>query len=271
MCAMSTGRCESLAIFFSPNDPNECCLCGSSEDLSGEHKIKRSMITEEFGKAKMVIGSFGDEATKLRSVQGPKSKELHFEAKICKKCNNERTQKADREFDMLHSIARKILENGGDPAAAMSDGRYALGSESYLNVFRYFAKLLCCHLAQSGGPRPLHMAKFAIGEASQNSVWLTIDKDVTYEALKSSWEGELQYAAHGGLVVYGDKSSGSANGFHSTLTVGPVRYIFFTRLNWLEKLSLRFAHPKFNEWCKEKVKTALESPISDQERDRLGL
>jgi hypothetical protein len=73
------------------------------------------------------------------------------------------------------------------------------------------------------------------------------------------------------LVVYGHKKTGSATGFHSTLTIGPVRYVYLMRLGWAEKLELRLLHPKFHEWVKTKTVDAVEQPLSEEERRRLGL
>jgi len=259
-----------MGILFRPNAPETCCLCGAAEDLSGEHKIKASAIRAEFGTDKMVIGRFGETFENVRSVQGPKSKNLHFEAKICRKCNSERTQAADREFDRFHALVRAKLEGGEDPSSVFELEQYAEGSPAYLNVFRYFAKLLCCHIGDVQGPRPVRLARFAISELDANCVWLSIDRDVVYQEF-SQVHGEHQYAAHGGLAVYGHKKTGGATGFHSTLTIGPVRYVYFMRFGWAEQLELRVLHPKFHEWVKTKTVDAVAQPLSEEEKRRLGL
>lgn len=259
-----------MGIFFQPNSSNYCCLCGSTEDLTGEHKIKASAIRAEFGADKMIIGHFGESIENVRNVQGPKSKNLHFEAQICRTCNSERTQAADREFDNFHRLARAKLNKGEDPSEVFELDRYAEGSEAYLNVFRYFAKLLCCHIAGVHGPRSFRLSRFAISEVDANCVWLDVDRDIIHQEF-SQVHGEHQYAAHGGLAIYGHKKTGDATGFHSTLTIGPMRYVFFTRLTWVERMELRFSHPKFREWVKSKTADAVEEPLSEQDIQRLGL
>lgn len=218
----------------------------------------------------MVIGRFGESVEDVRSVQGPKSKNLHFQAKICRQCNSERTQDADREFDKFHALVRAKLEAGSDPASVFELERYAEGSPAYLNVFRYFAKLLCCHIGDVMGPRSVRLARFAISELDANCIWLSIDRDVVHQEF-SRVHGEHQYAAHGGLIVYGHKKTGEATGFHSTLTIGPVRYVYFMRLGWIEKLELRLLHPRFNKWVKSKTADATQRPLSEEEKRRLGL
>lgn len=187
---------DPMGIHFRTNRLENCCLCGATEDLSGEHKIKASAIRSEFGADKMVIGRFGNSIENVRNVQGPKSKNLHFGAKICRKCNSERTQAADREFDRLHTFARAKLEGGEDPESVFELDRYVEGSPAYQNVFRYFAKLLCCHIGDVHGPRPVRLSRFALSELDANCIWLSIDRDVVHQEF-SEVHGEHQYAGHG--------------------------------------------------------------------------
>jgi hypothetical protein len=260
-----------VGLTLAPYTPGTCCLCGAAQNLTGEHKIKASAIRSEFGTGDtLAIRRFGETADRLRYAQSPKSKAFHFEARLCHACNSERTQGTDLEFDRFHAAAKSLLGEGRDPREVFLDSRYAQGSEPYLKVFRYFAKLLCCHTADVGAPRRIHVANFALGSASANCVWLSIDEDWTYRQAASEL-GPFQYAAHGGLVVYGDKETGNANAFHSSLTIGAVRYVFFSRLNWLERLELKFGYPEFYQWCRANVAAAKDAPLSDEERLALGL
>lgn len=218
----------------------------------------------------MVIGRFGENVENVRNVQGPKSKNLHFQSKICHKCNSERTQAADREFDRFHLLVRATLEAGKEPVSIFELNNYAEGSPGYLNVFRYFAKLLCCHIGDVQGPRPIRLARFAISEFDANCVALSIDRDVVHQQF-SQVHGAHQYAAHGGLVVYGHKKTGGATCFHSTLTIGPVRYVYSMRLGLAERFELHFLHPRFHQWVKSKIAEAIDRPMSEVERHRLGL
>ena len=97
-----------------------------------------------------------------------------------------------------------------------------------------------------------------------------MDEDWTYQRTSAEF-GPFQYAAHGGLIVYGDKASGKATGFHSTLTLGSLRYVFFSRLTWLERMELSFSFPEFNRWCQSKVREAIENPLTENDRLALGL
>lgn len=258
------------AIFFRPNISDRCCLCGSGENLSGEHKFKRSAISTEFGDTSMAISPFTNGESTLRTAQSAKSKRFYFQSKICSACNGARTQPADREFDTLHARGQALLQKGDDPFNAMSEEYYVIGSPAYLNIFRYFAKILCCHLAEVGAPRLLRMSRFAIGQIHRNCIWLKIDRDPLYNELVCSIE-RLQYAAHGGLVVMANRQTGSATEFRSTLTFGPLRYIFWIQITALERLALRFRYPQFDQFCKSQVLAAKENPISDFHRRHIGI
>lgn len=98
----------------------------------------------------MVIGRPGES---YRHAQSPKSKAFHFAARVCEDCNNARTQPANIAFDEFSAQASSLLKRGLDPAGVFDDPRFSSsGGHLYLNVFRYFAKLMCCHLAEMGAP-----------------------------------------------------------------------------------------------------------------------
>ena len=42
------------------------------------------------------------------------------------------------------------------------------------DAFRYFAKILCCFLAEVGGPKSRSLSAFALGRSDQNPVFLEI-------------------------------------------------------------------------------------------------
>ncbi|MXZ81518.1 MAG: hypothetical protein F4Z15_09225 [Gammaproteobacteria bacterium] len=257
--------------FFEPYQPDKCCLCGSPYRLTGEHKIKASALKDQFSNEGMVIGEFSHSPTyRGRYLQSAKSKALQFSARICATCNNSRTQPADREFDSFRSLINHLVKAGEDPHLVFDNDRYIEGSMSYLNVFRYFAKLLCCHLAEVKGPRPVHMAEFAIGKNDENCICLKIDYDWTYQQFQSSL-GQRPYAAHGGLVVYADNREYGPNAFHSTLTIGAVQYVFYSRLTWLERLTLKNNHRNFYNWCRDRAIDATVTPVSMTERLMLGI
>lgn len=258
-----------MGIFFEPYQTDRCCLCGSPESLTGEHKVKASALRKIFGRESMVIGSF-DGTSIPRSAQGPKSQAFHFSARICASCNSSSTQAPDHEFDRFHALVSDLVSQGKPPESVFNLPQYDLSSTQYLNVFRYFAKLLCCHVAESSGPRALAVSEFALGRACRNTVCLYIDADPTYEVFHERF-GEHKFAAHGGLIVPVDSKTQLPTSFRSSLTLGAVRYIFWVRFGALAGLALQLFHRPFFEKCDAAYREALRNPLSDDERRRLGI
>jgi hypothetical protein len=247
-----------------------CTLCGEPGILTREHKIKAASIRSLFGQTELYIGRSGTEPHRPRFAQSSKSKYLKFNVRICEACNTERTQPGDREFDRLNKLVQSFVEIGRDPMDVFNEDRYQKNQESYLNVFRYFAKLLSCHMAEINAPRPFRLTKFAIGRSDENCIWLWIKEDWQYKNIKHLIE-PFPYAAHGGLIVNGSKTSGNANRFHSTLTVGAAQYVFYMDLLEEEALEIVEKFPEFFEWCKSKIDYYKKRPFTSEEKLRLGL
>jgi hypothetical protein len=237
-----------MDAFFVAHKADACCLCGSTSDLTGEHKFKRSVLKKEFSGEPMAIGTFG--GTGFRHAQGPKSTQLHFDSRLCALCNGTRTQPADREFDAFHKLAEELARSGQEPDVAFSDSQYEIGSDKYLNLFRYFAKIICCHIAEVGGPRPTTLSKFAIGESDRNFVSLRVQKDQLFDQLRLEIP-DLQFASHGGLMVRVGKRTGFPCAFQSTLTFGPVNYEFFISLLLPAQVVLSVCHQEFSKRCRQ--------------------
>jgi hypothetical protein len=247
-----------------------CCLCGSPSKLTREHKIKASELREQFGNDALVVVAIGDSGRTRKIAQSTNSKHLKFDAWLCEACNTSRTQKADREFTLFQKLALEQYAAGNDPGSPFLQYRYKQDSDPYLNVIRYLAKLLSCQMATVKAPIPIRLSRFAIGEIHENCLWLEVKVDPTYDNAIHQL-GEHQYAAHGGLVVYGDKQSGVPNAFHSALTIGPIQYAFHIRLSKEEMVEVMAAHPDFFQWCASKVAAAKYSPLSIDLSLQLGV
>lgn len=252
-----------MDMFFEPYQTESCCLCGSRESLTGEHKIKASVLRKIFSENAMVIGNFdGENAPRL--AQGPKSRAFHFSARMCSLCNNTLTQAADHEFDRFHALADSLLSEGKDPSLAFDSPKYILGSEAYLNVFRYFSKMLCCHIAESSGPRLLAACEFAMGKTNRNIVFLHIDIDLAYEVFRDKF-GEHQFARHGGLMVLFDPKTQNLTSFRSSISLGAVRYTFWVEINETVAITLRTFHYEFWRKCKDAYLDALKNPLPSEQ------
>lgn len=257
-----------MAAVFEPHDPGRCCLCGSTEDLTGEHKVKASTIRSLFSGKPMMIGTF-DEGSRPRLAQSSKSKAFHFQSKVCGACNSTRTQDADVEFARFDGTALALLSQGIDPATAFDNPRYAVGGQPYLNVFRYLAKVLACHIAEVGGPRFTALVDFAIGRSDANPVSIRVGADGRFQ-FWFEHTGDPEFAGHGGLSATFPKRTRLANGFSSSLTHGALRYEFGISFNWMIGLLLHLQHPAFHRRLAEARRAALADADDAPEAARLG-
>lgn len=245
-----------MGLLFQRYRVPHCCLCREKGLLTGEHKIKASMLRQEFGKD---ILSVHRNEERPRIAQSVKSKHLKFEAKICQACNGARTQQPDLEFDSFSKLVLQKIRLNQDPKSIWDDKKYAKGSPSYLNLFRYFAKILCCQLAEIDAPIPKRLAQFAICKSRGNYIWLDIRPDSMFEQLEAHMSA-LKYAAHGGLLIHGFSEP---TAFYSTITLGPLQYAFFMNLAPVEILELKWLYREFYNSCCTHLDLARETSLPD--------
>jgi len=141
-----------------------------------------------------------------RFIQGSKSSNLKFKKSICALCNSSRTQSADRDFDEFHSANSANLERVVKDREQLGKLVRPVASERERDVFRYFAKLLCCFLAEVDGPRPKAVGAFAVSLAEQNPILLSVSEDPALAEIKQRAIG-TGWVAHGGLWLTFDSRS----------------------------------------------------------------
>lgn len=227
----------------------QCALCESTEELTGEHKIKASLLRAEFGDRHTVI--FGKNSPKI--LQSPKSKYAHFKSKICKQCNSQHTQVADKAFDRLHKRLKKLRIDGVPLTSEDNVPNFELSSVDELDVCRYFAKLLCCFLVETGGPRSKSISEFAISKTDKNPIFLTILEDYEYET-KLEANSSLGLAEHGGLTFRFDNQKRLVKSIESSLSAGGIKYLFWVELSLMLSLELNVEH-------KDIIQKALDSIV----------
>lgn len=256
-------------LMFARLYQDQCCLCGATSDLTGEHKIKASALKSIFKNDAMLIGHF-DGSSKPRLAQSPKSRVMHFGARVCSSCNGARTQPGDRAFDRFH----KIITETRSFQLAFDDrfpsAQFPEGSTPYLDVFRYFGKLLCCQIADAGGPRLPAVAEFATRSSDFNPVKLQIKPDPTFREYSKMSGDFAGFAGHGGLVSK-HTPGGELTGFHSTLTLNEVQYVYWVEFIGSVEAELSAVAPEFFVRTKAAYEDVTLTPMSPWERHQLGL
>lgn len=201
-------------------------------------------------------------------AQGPKADTLKFEATICNACNSAVTQESDRAYD---AFIQQFAGTQDDASIEAVFSDLAQDEARARPVFRYFAKLLGCHLADLGAPIPRRLVDFVLCRSEQNCIWLQVRRDPAYEAM-SQLVPDLSYAAHGGLAVTTTKPRLDPRRLHSSLTIGPIQFVYWLVLHPLEVLELKWRHRSVVESWRGAARRAMEDPDADADQLwRMGL
>lgn len=228
-------------VFFRSCLDRQCCLCGSTIKPTYEHKFKHSILKKYFDKGQLHIYEFGNIHPKF--AQSSNSKYLKYSIPICESCNTHKTQAPDFTFDHLVKV---LLEENMTLSGFLQLPEYEVGSKAYLDLFRYFSKLLCCHLAQEKVPIPLQLSRFAIGESDRNCIFLKEGEDELYTKINSfqKHSSDEAYMAHGGLCVHVDNDYRYVKKFSAQLSIKKVMFTFDYYLSTFERLMLRWRFPE---------------------------
>ena len=156
-----------------------CWICGNTAE-TGEHEIKASDLKLTFGqidqKSPMYWKSHGQSFGKVGSF---KNNKLKFPNRLCKKCNNERTQPYDLAWEKLSKFLKSELKS------KTTHGKIDLNrsfpqedKDTFIrHVQLYFVKIFGCFILKGGVPVDLTlMSKSLLKEAVCNSLYLFVLK-----------------------------------------------------------------------------------------------
>lgn len=221
-----------------------CSLCGEKGLLTREHKIKGSILSKIFPKEKLHVLPVNAPASEGRTIQSPRSTYLKFNSKICEACNTVRTQPADRQFDWFISEAIRLYGEGVNPSLIYHSIGLTPGTNEHRDLFRYFAKVLCCFMAEVGSPAPRRLSEFAIGRTDTTNIRIEIVEDQAYKEISKDFV-KVSYAAHAGLSAIGSKTTLNVERFISGCSFGPINIIFDFRLSSEEQQEFRNEYPEY--------------------------
>ena len=270
----TTVRSMIPALFVYRAPDGICWICRLRATPSREHKFKASDLRRQFGATEMAIGSSDGSSSKFKFAQGVNSTHLKFANPICERCNSAVMQESDLAYDQF--VAQ--IEAGGSEVEEIyrvfAEPRFCEGSKlrAHIPLFRYFAKLLGCHLAEIGAPIPVHLSNFVAKKTDRNCIWLGVRRDVMYQHLANQLRSEeLKYAAHGGLVVITKNPNFLPSRLYTTVTIGPIQFTFFFVLTAFQVWEMRLRYPEFVAWCAETARRAIDDPIPPHKLGQLGL
>ncbi|MHB1217414.1 MAG: hypothetical protein ACYC1L_04340 [Alphaproteobacteria bacterium] len=244
-----------------------CWICGSPTKPTREHKYKATDLRRRLGSDHMIVVR----GKKWKLAQSDKSNHVKFKSTICEECNTATTQRSDKAYDAFIEEIEKADIN--DDAVKSAAEKFLIENETlYLPTFRYFAKLLGCHLADIKAPIPNQLANFVACKSERNCIWLNIRVDQDYkETIAELPDFAQKRVAHGGLIVITKKPNFFPTKFYSTLTIGAIQFMFFYELTHLEIRELQFFFKDFASWCAEKAQATIEDDDSLEHLARVGL
>jgi hypothetical protein len=235
-----------------------CWICGSAEILTREHKFKASDLRRHFGAHTMLVGVSGVEAP-MRIAQGVKSRNLKFKNTICERCNSSVTQESDHAYDRFIQLLEHYGSDREAFQCAFNHPEFQIEGPLYTPLFRYFAKLIGCQLAEIDSPIPVHLSRFVAKVTDRNCIWLDMQVDPFHNELSKIHLPEpLKYAAHGGLIVMTRRPKLLPTQACSTMTIGKIQFRFWYGFTVFEVLEMRVRYPDFILQCATAARETLE-------------
>lgn len=129
--------------------PPLCWICNSYPADSGEHKHKRSDLLAAFGKPSQAKPLYYHDFTRANHLVGSlDAKILHAPVRICKECNNARTQPHDKAWERMSEALRGYDLKVGQWLRPARVFPYR-ARRHMIGVHLYFLKLFGCMLEEA--------------------------------------------------------------------------------------------------------------------------
>jgi hypothetical protein len=143
-----------------------------------------------------------------------------------------------------------------------------MSDEDLINVSRYFAKILCCQVADCGSPIPIRLSKYVIGVFE----YVLLNNCFNFYIKKISNINKKEnenFANNGGLVLYLNEKTNKITVIHSSLIFNHVQYIFNFRFN-KEEINDINNNYNYNDFINKNLKLK-DSHITERELLIIGL
>jgi hypothetical protein len=255
-------------LFVKQPIKNVCWICGATAATTHEHKFKASSLRQHFGNERLTIQREGV----AKFAQGINSSYLKYQSKICEQCNSSTTQESDIAYDTFVANCEPYINSKDFSSKAWEQTDFREGQRLRNPLFRYFGKLLGCHLADIKAPIPTRLCRFVEKKSERNCIWLGVRRDVEFDNQRATAAPtRISYAAQGGLVIIAKKPKLFPITAHSTVTIGSTQFIYYLNFTTIEILEMRLRFPHFIQSCAEDARLAIDAPIPADQRKSLGL
>lgn len=228
-------------MIFSQKVSGYCWICGRTESLSGEHKIKKADLKRHPESVpKYMISADGER----QIVQGLNSKLLKFNKSICAQCNNSATQQADRSYDAFRNDESQLVRTTVDKLGSILDPtiEHELDLSYRIDVARYFGKHLGCALAYNEFPIPRRLSRF-VGCRSDEICISVATRVAPYWWQNETGEIIPLHALGGAILLFGADPFKFPCAYQSAYMTDGMQFIVKMRLSLPEavELILRYA------------------------------
>ncbi|WP_044202457.1 hypothetical protein [Flammeovirga sp. OC4] len=152
----------------------KCWWCNSTEDLTREHKIKKTHFDYFYKKDEykdIDLKLFKNEEDRSFIIQGPKSDFIKFPKFLCKVCNGSRSKPFDESYDDFFSY---FFENEDE---ILKEKRIDLEKiyqnqwrEKWILFKKYIVKHISCRLVEKGYSPTQNMLNFLNGNEKLKDV-----------------------------------------------------------------------------------------------------
>lgn len=163
-----------MKYFKSYRNKSICWWCGSN-DLTGEHKSKKTDLELLYGKVypkgNLINHIKYKTESKGQNIQSSSSDRVKFEKNLCKNCNGTKSQNFDLAYQKL--IQYYYQNRTAIKHSKKIDLEQVFGNNwevEYLNVERYIGKHAGCRMAENGFVPTNNLISFLDEEKSNNDL-----------------------------------------------------------------------------------------------------
>ena len=220
-------------MIFCKRTSNICWICYSTENLSGEHKLKKT----DLNRNPVMYPNFIRLSTGVEKiVQGPNSKLLKFQNAICGKCNNQITQNADKNYDAF--MGELANENESSP---LSDQETNISLQHRTELARYFAKHLGCALDYQNFPIPRRLSRFVANKTSLACITLST-RTAPFCVQDETGETSPLNSLGGAILMLHNGAAKVPNAYHTAYSTDGIQFIVRMPLSFVEALEIRLLY-----------------------------
>ncbi len=147
----------------------ECWICGD-EATTGEHRIKHSDLKGLYPNISQETPLYHRrDGIKQKYIRSIKSNKLKFDALLCAKCNNEKTQVYDKAWEKLSNYLQTNWDNIVKAKKInITNVFQGTAIENMIDVQLFFVKIFGCYIREVGVPVSLLTFSTALLERSEH-------------------------------------------------------------------------------------------------------